>query len=337
MTRNSFVGQNSFIIKLIDSGGKSKMKSKVAIIGTGMVGMSYAYSMVNQGICEELVLIDINKEKTEGEAIDLNHGLSFAPRKMNIYAGDYADLKDAALVCITAGPAPIEGETRLDTLNKSIVVMKSIISNIKTSGFDGIILVATNPVDIMTYAAWKLSGFDKSKVIGSGTTLDSARLRSVLADKFDINQKNIHAYVIGEHGDSQFVPWSYALCGVEPIYHLASKNRGISFEELSDIEDEVRNVAYKIIKAKKATYYGIGMSLARITKAILENENSILSVSAYLGGKYGHDDVYISVPSVINRNGVREVVELPLDKIEKEKFDKSVVVMKENIAKLDFK
>ena len=312
------------------------MKSKAGIIGTGMVGMSYAYSMVNQGICEELVLIDINKEKTEGEAIDLNHGLSFAPRKMKIYSGEYSDLSDASLICITAGPPPQEGETRLDTLHKSIKVMKNIISSIKTSGFDGIILIATNPVDIMTYAAWKLSGFDKSRVIGSGTTLDSARLRSALAEKLDINEKNVHAYVIGEHGDSQFVPWSYALCGTKPIYHLAAQNKKISFDELSKIEDEVRNIAYKIIKAKKATYYGIGMSLARITKAILENENSILSVSAYLNGEYGHNDVYISVPSVINANGVREIVELTLDKEDKDKFDSSVAVMKQNIEKLNF-
>lgn len=311
------------------------MKSKVGIIGTGMVGMSYAYSMVNQGTCEELVLIDINKEKTEGEAIDLNHGLSFAPRKMKIYSGDYSDLSDASLVCITAGPPPLEGETRLDTIHKSIAVMKNIISSLKASEFKGIILIATNPVDIMTYAAWKLSGFDKSRVIGSGTTLDTARLRSVLGEKLNVNEKNIHAYVIGEHGDSQFVPWSYALCGPKPIYHLAAKNKGITFEELSEIEDEVRNVAYKIIKAKRATYYGIGMSLARISKAILDNENSILSVSAYLDGEFGHDDVYISVPSVINADGVREVVDLNLDKEDKEKFDKSVAIMKENIAKLD--
>ena len=303
------------------------MKSKVGIIGTGMVGMSYAYSMVNQGTCEELVLIDINKEKTEGEAIDLNHGLSFAPRKMKIYSGDYSDL--------SAGPPPLEGETRLDTIHKSIAVMKNIISNLKQSEFKGIILIATNPVDIMTYAAWKLSGFDKSRVIGSGTTLDTARLRSALSEKLNVNEKNIHAYVIGEHGDSQFVPWSYALCGPKPIYHFAAKNRGITFDELTEIEDEVRNIAYKIIKAKRATYYGIGMSLARITKAILDNENSILSVSSYLDGEYGHDDVYISVPSVINENGVREVVELSLDKDDKAKFDSSVKIMKENIAKLD--
>ena len=313
------------------------MKAKVGIIGTGMVGMSYAYSMVNQGICEELVLIDINKEKTEGEAIDLNHGLSFAPRKMKIYSGDYEDLKDAALVCITAGPPPIEGETRLDSLYKSVKVMKELISNIKNSGFDGIILVATNPVDIMTYTAWKLSGFEHSKVIGSGTTLDSARLRSVLAERLDINEKNIHAYVIGEHGDSQFVPWSYALCGVQPIYQIASKNKAICLDELESIEDEVRNIAYKIIKAKKATYYGIGMSLARITKAILDNENSILSVSVYLNGQYGHEDVYISLPSVINKDGIREIIELPLSDEDREKFDKSILIMKENIKKLNLK
>lgn len=313
------------------------MKAKVGIIGTGMVGMSYAYSMVNQGICEEIVLIDINKEKTEGEAIDLNHGLSFAPRKMKIYAGDYSDLKDAALICITAGPPPIQGESRLDTLYKSIKVMKNIISNIKDSKFDGIILIATNPVDIMTYAAWKLSGFEKSKVIGSGTTLDSARLRSALADKLDINEKNIHAYVIGEHGDSQFVPWSYALCGVQPVCQILSKNESICRDEFESIEDEVRNIAYKIIKSKKATYYGIGMSLARITKAILENENSILSVSVYLNGEYGHSDVYISVPSVINKDGIRQIIELKLKGEDKEKFDRSVSIMKENIKKLDLK
>ena len=311
------------------------MKSKVGIIGTGMVGMSYAYSMVNQGTCEELVLIDINKEKTEGEAIDLNHGLSFAPRKMKIYSGDYSDLSDAALVCITAGPPPLEGETRLDTIHKSIAVMKNIISNLKQSEFKGIILIATNPVDIMTYAAWKLSGFDKSRVIGSGTTLDTARLRSALSEKLNVNEKNIHAYVIGEHGDSQFVPWSYALCGPKPIYHFAAKNRGITFDELTEIEDEVRNIAYKIIDCKKSTYYGIGMALARITKAILDNENSILTVSSYLDNKYGHDDVFIAVPSIVNENGVTEVLELPLEKEEKRKFDDSIKIMKENIAKLD--
>ena len=171
-------------------------KNKVVIVGTGMVGMSYAYSMVNQGTCEELVLIDIDKKRAEGEAIDLNHGLSFAPRKMNIYAGDYSDCKDAYLICITAGAIQLEGETRLDLLHKNTKIMKSIMSEIKKSGFDGIILVASNPVDIMTYVCWKLSGYDKSKVIGSGTTLDSARLRYTLGERLDVNPKDINAYVM---------------------------------------------------------------------------------------------------------------------------------------------
>lgn len=312
------------------------MKNKVVIIGTGMVGMSYAYSMVNQGTCEELVLIDIDKDRAQGEAMDLNHGLNFGDRIMKIYAGDYKDCSDAYIICITAGAIQNEGETRLDLLNKNTKIMKNIIGNIKESGFNGILLIATNPVDIMTYVACELSGYEKGKVIGSGTTLDSSRLRYMLSEKLDVNSKNIHAYVMGEHGDSQFVAWSYALQGVQPIYQIASKQSNLSFDDLDKIEDEVRNVAYEIIKRKKSTYYGIGMALTAITKAILENENSILTVSSYLRGEYGHNDVYIAVPSVVNKNGVERVIELALDKEEKSKFDKSICIMKENINKIDF-
>lgn len=312
------------------------MKNKVVIIGTGMVGMSYAYSMVNQGTCEELVLIDIDKDRAQGEAMDLNHGLNFGDRIMKIYAGDYKDCSDAYIICITAGAIQNEGETRLDLLNKNTKIMKNIIGNIKESGFNGILLIATNPVDIMTYVAYELSGYEKGKVIGSGTTLDSSRLRYMLSEKLDVNSKNIHAYVMGEHGDSQFVAWSYALQGVQPIYQIASKNSNLTFDDLDKIEDEVRNVAYEIIKRKKSTYYGIGMALTAITKAILENENSILTVSSYLRGEYGHNDVYIAVPSVVNKNGVERVIELALDKEEKSKFDKSICIMKENINKIDF-
>ena len=312
------------------------MKNKVVVIGTGMVGMSYAYSMVNQGTCEELVLIDIDKERAKGEAMDLNHGLNFGKRKMKIYAGDYNDCKDAYVICITAGAIQSEGETRLDLLNKNTKIMRNIIDNIKASGFEGILLIATNPVDIMTYVAASLSGYDKNKVIGSGTTLDSSRLRYMLSEKLDVNSKNVHAYVMGEHGDSQFVAWSYALQGVQPIYQIASrKDSNIEFDDLEKIEDEVKNVAYEIIKRKKSTYYGIGMALTAITKAILENENSILTVSSYLNGEYGHEDVYIAVPSVVNKDGVREIMQLPLEIEEKEKFDKSINVMKENIEKID--
>jgi len=309
--------------------------NKVVIVGTGMVGMSYAYSMLNQGTCEELVLIDIDKKRAEGEAIDLNHGLSFAPRKMNIYAGDYSDCKDAYLICITAGAIQLEGETRLDLLNKNTKIMKSIISEIKKSGFNGIILVATNPVDIMTYVAWKLSGYEKSKVIGSGTTLDSARLRYTLSEKLDVNPKDINAYVMGEHGDSQFVAWSYAFSGVQPIYQIASKKDGkIGFEDLEQIEDEVRNIAYKIIDCKKSTYYGIGMALARITRAILENENSVLTVSSFLNGEYNQNDVYIAVPSIVNKDGVREVIHLALENMEKNKLNNSIEIMNQHLLSL---
>ena len=311
-------------------------KSKVVLVGTGMVGMSYAYSMLNQGTCEELVLIDIDKKRAEGEAIDLNHGLSFAPRKMKIYAGEYSDCSDASIICITAGALQMQGETRLDLLQRNTSIMKSIITQIKKSGFNGILLIATNPVDIMTYVAQQISGYEKSKIIGSGTTLDSARLRYALGEKLDVNPKDINAYVMGEHGDSQFVAWSYAQCAVQPIYQIASKKDSkIKFDDLEIIEDEVRNIAYKIIDCKKSTYYGIGMALTKITKAILENENSILTVSSYLNGEYGHEKVYISVPSIVNKDGVREIVQLPLDINEKTKFDNSIKVMKENINKLN--
>lgn len=311
-------------------------KNKVVIVGAGMVGMSYAYSMVNQGTCEELVLIDIDKKRTVGEALDLNHGLSYAPRKMKIYSGDYSDCNDANIICITAGAIQVPGETRLDLLHKNTKIMKSIVGEIKKTNFNGIIIVASNPVDIMTYVVWKASGYDRNKIIGSGTTLDTARLRFSLGERLGVTPKSIHAYVMGEHGDSQFVAWSYALIGVQPIYQVASKKDAkVKFEDLETIEDEVRNIAYKIIDCKKSTYYGIGMALARITKAILDNENSILTVSSYLDNKYGHDDVFIAVPSIVNENGVTEVLELPLEKEEKRKFDDSIKIMKENIAKLD--
>ena len=311
-------------------------KNKVVIVGAGMVGMSYAYSMVNQGTCEELVLIDIDKNRTIGEALDLNHGLSYAPRKMKIYSGDYSDCNDANIICITAGATQVPGETRLDLLHKNTKIMKSIVNEIKKTNFNGIIVVASNPVDIMTYVVWKSSGYDKNKIIGSGTTLDTARLRFGLGERLGVTPKSIHAYVMGEHGDSQFVAWSYALLGVQPIYQVASKkDSAINYSDFEEIEGEVRNIAYKIIDCKKSTYYGIGMALTRITQAILENENCILTVSSYLDNKYGHDDVYIAVPSIVNQNGVTQIIELPLEKEEKQKLDDSIKIMKENIAKLD--
>ncbi|MBQ6676385.1 MAG: L-lactate dehydrogenase [Ruminococcus sp.] len=304
-------------------------KRKVVLIGTGMVGMSFAYSLVNQGgICNELVLIDVNKKRAIGEAMDLNHGLAFAKSNMKIYCGEYSDCKDADIVVIAAGVAQKEGETRLDLLKRNTEVFRSIITPVVKSGFDGIFVVATNPVDIMTRVTYELSRFGASKVIGTGTSLDTARLRYLLGDYFTVDPKNIHAYVIGEHGDSEFVPLSQVMLATKRVQGiLDDEKNGYTYEGMQRIEEEVRTAAYKIIEAKSATYYGIGIALTRIVKAILGDENSVLTVSAKLSGEYGTKGVFIGVPSIIGRNGVKEIVELELTDSEKEKFLSSAKVL----------
>ena len=306
-------------------------KRKVVLIGTGMVGMSFAYSLVNQGgICNELVLIDLNKKRAEGEAMDLNHGLAFAKSNMKIYCGEYHDCKDADIVVIAAGVAQKEGETRLDLLKRNTEVFRSIITPVVKSGFDGIFVVATNPVDIMTRVTYELSRFGASKVIGTGTSLDTARLRYLLGDYFTVDPKNIHASVIGEHGDSEFVPLSQVYLATKRVKGILDDNKnGYTYEAMARIEEEVRTAAYKIIEAKSATYYGIGIALTRIVKAILGDENSVLTVSAKLSGEYGSKGVFIGVPSIIGRNGVKEIIELELTEDEQEKFTASANVLNE--------
>ena len=303
-------------------------KGKVVLVGTGFVGMSMAYSMLNRGGIEELVLIDIDKNKTIGEEMDLSHGLPYAPQKMIIKAGDYPDCKDAQIVVITAGIAQKPGQTRLELAETNTKIMKQITQDIMASGFDGIIVVASNPVDLMAYVVWKVSGLPKNKVIGSGTVLDTARLRYLMADYLKISSKNIHAYIMGEHGDSSFVPWKHAYVGCKKVIDVMKDNHH-PMEDLKKIHEGVVNAAYEIIEKKKATYYGIGMALNRLVRAILDNENSILTVSTYLENQYGQDDIFIGVPAIINRNGVRELLELDLDKEEQEKLDKSCELIKQ--------
>lgn len=299
-------------------------KRKVVLIGTGFVGMSYAYAILNQSICNELVLIDINEKKAAGEAMDLNHGLAFSGSNMKIYAGRYSDCADADIVVICAGVAQKPGESRTDLLQRNTEVFKSIVSPVVESGFSGIFLIATNPVDIMTRITCELSGFDSSRVFGTGTTLDTARLRYLLGDYFNIDPRNVHAYVMGEHGDSEFVPWSQAMVTTKPVLEICEQSGGkYSREEMEALSGDVRNAAQKIIEAKNATYYGIGMSMTRITKAIFGDENSVLTVSAKLNGEYGQNNIFIGVPAVVNRNGVREVVRLPLSKAELNRFSDS--------------
>ncbi|HJC04636.1 MAG TPA: L-lactate dehydrogenase [Candidatus Enterocloster excrementipullorum] len=306
-------------------------KRKVVIVGTGMVGMSYAYCLLNQSVCDELVLIDVNKVRAEGEAMDLNHGLAFANSNMTIYAGEYSDCTDADIVVICAGVAQKPGETRLDLLKRNTAVFRSIIDPVTSSGFNGIFLVATNPVDIMTRITCVLSGFNPRRVMGSGTALDTARLRYLLGGYLKADPRNVHAYVMGEHGDSEFVPWSQALLATKPIMDLCTERGEEGFcDKLGDIEEEVRTAAYKIIEAKKATYYGIGMALTRITKAILGDEHSVLTVSAMLRGEYGQRDVFVGVPCIINQNGIQSVLPLSLTDAELEKLAKSCDTLRES-------
>jgi L-lactate dehydrogenase len=304
---------------------------KVALIGTGYVGMSFAYASLNQAAFESLVLIDLNKDKAIGEALDLNHGIAFAPGNMEIKAGDYSDCHDAEVVVITAGVSQAPGETRQDLLLRNAKVMRAITKEVVKSGFNGIFLIATNPVDVLSHVVWLESGFDHRKVIGSGTTLDSARLRYEVGRYLNLDPRNVHAYIMGEHGDSEFVCWSLANVATKPIYDVI-KDQKLSFDDLDKIYHDVKNAAYEIIKRKDATYYGIGMSLVRIVKAIISNENSILPVSTHIDGEYvGVNDIFIGVPSLINKFGVERVMKLDLSKDELKSLQSSAKILRDNL------
>ena len=305
-------------------------KRKVVLVGAGFVGMSMAYSLLNQGGVDELVLIDVNKDKTIGEEMDLSHGLPYAPQKMTIKAGDYRECKNANVVVITAGLAQKPGQSRLELAVANAKIMKDITKNVMANGFNGIFIVASNPVDLMSYVVAEVSGMPKSRVIGSGTVLDTARLRYLIAEYLEVSSKNVHAYILGEHGDSSLVPWEHCYIGCKKIIDVMKDNNH-PMEDLKKIHDGVWKAAYEIIEKKKATYYGIGMALNRLVKAVLNDENSILTVSTYLDNQYGQDGVYIGVPAIINKDGVRELLELKLNKADQEKFNHSCEIMKENI------
>ena len=310
---------------------------KVALIGTGFVGMSFAYALLNSGECEQLVLIDVNKVKAHGETMDLNHGLPFAKKNMLIYDGEYSDCHDADIVVIAAGVNQKDGEDRISLLTRNLEVFKSIIDPVIKSGFEGIFLVATNPVDIMTKITLERSGFDSSRVIGSGTTLDTARLRYLLGDYFSIDPKNVHAYVIGEHGDSEIVPWSQAYVTTKKIHDIVDSSKGkFKFEDLYKISENVTGAAQEIIKAKSATYYGIGMALVRIVRAIFGDEKSALTVSVMLNGQYGIDGVYAGLPAIIGREGVEDIIVLDLKENERTAFIESCEFLKETASKIGF-
>ena len=301
------------------------MNNKVVIIGCGNVGMSYAYALLNQRTyVNKLYLIDLNKERVEGEVMDLNHCLPYAPSKISINVGDYKDCKDARIVMIAAGANQKPGETRLDLIKKNAVIFKDIISKVMKSGFKGIFLVATNPVDIMTQITQQYSCLPTYQVLGSGTSLDTARVQLMIGKKLCISPKNIQAFVIGEHGDSEFIPWSNANIAQQSIKEFFTK------KELKNLEDDVRNAAYEIINKKGATYYGIGMALVRITNAILGNENYIMCMSAY----DEKNKVYIGQPVILNKDGAKKTIPLDLTQNEFNRYQQSVKVIKENLRKI---
>ncbi len=301
------------------------MKNKIVLIGCGNVGLAYAYALLNQHTyVSELVMIDVNEEKTIGEVMDLNHCLAYCPSKIKVRIGNYTDCKDARMVVIAAGANQKEGETRMDLIYKNASIFKSIIGSITENNFNGIYLIATNPLDVMTYLTLKYSGVNPKRVIGTGAVLDTSRLRYILSERLNMCPKDIDAYVIGEHGDSEFIPWSNANVAFKKITSFLKK------DELDKIEEEVRNSAYEVIRRKGSTSYGIGACMVRITNAILEDKKIILPVSSY--DKI--NDVCISTPTIVGSKGVSEKIDIPLSKEEKIKLDESINVIKAAVMKV---
>ena len=301
---------------------------KAAIIGCGFVGASSAFSLVHKGLFSELVLIDANHAKAEGEAMDLSHGRPFTS-PMKIYAGSYDDISDCSLSIITAGANQKPGETRLDLVHKNVAIFKSIIPEITKRNFEGILLIVANPVDILTYAALKISGYPKERVLGSGTVLDSARFRYLLSEHLNVDSRSVHAYIIGEHGDSELAVWSSANVSGIGINDFCELRGHYEHDEAMDrIYRTVRDSAYEIIERKGATYYGVAMAVSRIAESIIRNEHSVLPVSSLMEGEYGLTDLCISVPTIVSAKGAEQVLEIPLSQEEKEKLQKSAAELK---------
>ena len=296
--------------------------NKVVLIGAGDVGVAYAFALINQSIVDHLAIIDIDEKKLEGNVMDLNHGVVWAPTRTRVTKGTYADCADADMVVICAGAAQKPGETRLDLVGKNVKIMNSIVSDVMANDFDGIFLVASNPVDILTYAVWKASGLDHKRVIGSGTVLDSARFRYMLGELEDVAPKSVHVYIVGEHGDSELPAVSTANIAGVPMSKKLDSDPEYA-ERIEKIFEDTRDAAYSIIDAKGSTSFGIGMGLARITAAVIQNQDVALPVSAYLQGEYGVEDLYIGTAAVINRSGIVRAIELQLSEHEKERFDAS--------------
>ncbi len=308
---------------------------KVAMIGCGFVGSASAFSLMNSGLFSELVLIDADQAKAEGEAMDISHGVPFA-RPMKIYAGNYDDIVDAAIIIVTAGANQKPDETRLDLVHKNVEIFKSIIPEIAKRNCKGILLIVANPVDILTYVALKLSGFEENRVIGSGTVLDTARLKTQLSHHLQVDSKSVHAFIIGEHGDSEIAAWSSSNVSGIALNEFCQMRGHYHQEEVTkEVAEKVKNSAYEIIEKKHATYYGIAMAVKRICEVIIRDEKSILPISSMMHGEYGIEDVVLSMPAVVGKNGLETKVPIDLDKEEQEALKKSAETLKEVLADLE--
>lgn len=309
---------------------------KVAVIGCGFVGSATAFSLMQSGLFSEMVLVDVNKEKAEGEALDIAHGVPLA-RPMKIYGGDYDDIVDAAIIIITAGANQKPGETRLDLVKKNVSIYKTIIPEIAKRDCKGILLIVSNPVDILTYTALKLSGFPKNRVIGSGTVLDTSRLKHLLGEHLSVDSRSVHAFIIGEHGDSEIAAFSSANVSGIPVNEFCEL-RGFYHHEkaTAELAEKVKNSAYEIIQKKQATYYGIAMAVKRICEAILRDEKSILPVSSLMEGAYGIHDIVLSMPAIIGKDGIEMQVPISLNDQELSNLQESAHVLQEVIEGIEF-
>ena len=309
---------------------------KVAIVGTGLVGSSTAFSLLTQGVCDEILMIDINREKALGEVMDLNHCIEYLNRNTKVKVGSYEECKDVDIVVITAGAPPKPGQTRLDTLDLSAKIVKSIVDPIMNSGFNGHFIIVSNPVDVISYYVYKLSGLPKNKVIGTGTSIDSARLKNFIGELFNVDPRSVQGYSMGEHGDSQMVPWSHVYIGGKPFSKVIEDNKKRAGDiDLEKLVLDTARAGWEVYNRKGTTYYAIASATVGIIKAIINNENKIIPVSTLLEGEYGEFDVFTSVPAVLNNEGVKEVVEIEMTKQEVDKFKASNKVIKEYIDKLN--
>ena len=307
---------------------------KVAVIGCGFVGASIAFALMQKGLFSEMVLIDANHAKAEGEAMDLSHGLPYTA-SMDIYAGDYKDVADCGLIIITAGANQKPGETRLDLIEKNVGILKSIVPQITATAFEGILMIVANPVDVLTYAAQQISGYPVERVFGSCTVLDTARLKYQVGRHLDVDSRSVHAVIIGEHGDSELPVWSGANVSGIDLNHFCELRGHFNHEaSMERLYEEVRDSAYEIIERKGATYYGIAMAVARIAESIVKDEHAVLPVSVELQGEYGLSGLALSIPSVVGKNGIEKVLEIPLNEKEKNALLASADQLKAVIEKL---